>query len=119
MEDNRMNEKDINQSRRDAVRLLLGGIAAAPLLNLVSPTLARAGDLPHLSEDDTMAKALHYVNDAAKGNRADKGGTPAGQQYCHNCRFVQADAGDWRPCQLFPGKAVNANGWCMSWTAKS
>jgi hypothetical protein len=114
-----MDEKIINQSRRDAVRLLLGGIAASPLLNLVNATLARAEDLPHLSESDPTAKALQYVNDAAKGNRTDKGGTPAGEQYCHNCRFVQADAGDWRPCQLFPGKAVNANGWCMSWTAKS
>jgi hypothetical protein len=119
LEDNGMDEKIINQSRRDAVRLLLGGIAASPLLNLVNATLARAEDLPHLSESDPTAKALQYVNDAAKGNRTDKGGTPAGEQYCHNCRFVQADAGDWRPCQLFPGKAVNANGWCMSWTAKS
>jgi hypothetical protein len=119
MEDKGMNEKIINKSRRDAVRLLLGGIAACPLLNLVNTMVARAGDLPHLGEDDPMAKALHYVNDAAKGNRTDKGGTPAGDQYCHNCRFVQADAGDWRPCQLFPGKAVNANGWCTSWTAKS
>ena len=113
-----MEKRLINQGRRNAVRLLLGGLAASPLLNLVDATLVQAADLPHLSEDDPAAKALHYVNDAAKGNRTDKGGTPAAKQHCQNCRFVQADAGDWRPCQLFPGKAVNANGWCMSWTAK-
>ena len=79
MEDNGMDEKIINQSRRNAVRLLLGGIAASPLLNLASGALARAADLPHLSEDDPTAKALHYVNDAAKGNRTAKGGTPAGE----------------------------------------
>jgi High potential iron-sulfur protein len=118
MEANDMEKKLTNQSRRNAVRLLLGGIVASPLLNLVNATFVRAEDLPHLTEDDPTAKALHYVNDAVKGNRTDKGGTPAGEQYCHNCRFVQADAGDWRPCQLFPGKAVNANGWCLSWTAK-
>jgi hypothetical protein len=113
-----MEEKTVNQGRRHAVRLLLGTMAASPLLNLAGTTLARAGDLPHLGEDDPTAKALQYVHEAAKGNRADKGGTPAADQYCHNCRFIQAEAGDWRPCQLFPGKAVNANGWCMSWTAK-
>jgi hypothetical protein len=28
---------------------------------------------------------------------------------------VKSDSGEWRPCQIFPGKAVNANGWCSSW----
>jgi hypothetical protein len=44
---------------------------------------------------------------------------PAKDQFCHNCRFVQTNSGDWRPCQIFPGKVVNANGWCSSWMQRS
>ncbi|MGB5834261.1 MAG: high-potential iron-sulfur protein [Thiohalocapsa sp.] len=40
------------------------------------------------------------------------------EQNCINCLFTQADAGEWRPCQLFPGELVAANGWCSSWTLK-
>jgi len=34
---------------------------------------------------------------------------------CSNCMFFnEADHG----CQLFPGKAVEAAGWCQSWVQK-
>jgi hypothetical protein len=25
---------------------------------------------------------------------------------------------EWRPCNVFPGKLVNANGWCKVWAPK-
>ena len=62
---------ELNKSRRDAVKLMLAGLAAVPVLNLVGMTTAQAAE------------------------------------------------GEWRPCSLFPGKAVNANGWCASWTLKA
>ncbi len=111
---------ELNKSRRDAVKLMLAGLAAVPVLNLVGMTSAQAADLPHVDEaNDPTAKALKYVSDATKATRVDKAGTPAANQHCANCQFIQAAEGEWRPCSLFPGKAVNANGWCASWTLKA
>jgi hypothetical protein len=110
-----MNKPTIDTRRR---RMLLGAatvLASLPLTRLITDARAAAEALPHLAEDDPMAKALKYHNDATAAPRAEKSGVAAGEQFCHNCRFIQADSGDWRPCQIFPGKAVNANGWCTSW----
>jgi len=39
---------------------------------------------------------------------------------CSNCALIQGNDGDeWRPCQIFPGKLVNANGWCSVWAPKA
>jgi hypothetical protein len=109
----------MNKSRRDAVKLMLGGLATVPVLNLVGMTSAQASDLPHVDEAaDPTAMALQYKHDATQANRADKAGVPADEQTCANCQFIQADSGEWRPCQLFPGKAVNEAGWCASWNLK-
>jgi len=114
-----MSKVTVNTLRR---RLLLGSVAAiagAPLAKNMLISQAYAGDLPHLTMDDPTAKALKYHQDASKAPRVDKSGTPADQQFCHNCQLVKADSGQWRPCQIFPGKAVNENGWCASWTRKA
>jgi hypothetical protein len=26
---------------------------------------------------------------------------------------------EWHGCSLFPGKLINVNGWCASWTLKA
>ena len=34
--------------------------------------------------------------------------------------LIQGNDGDaWRPCQIFPGKAVAAAGWCSVWAPKT
>ena len=34
--------------------------------------------------------------------------------------LIQGNDGDaWRPCQIFPGKAVAAAGWCSVWAPKA
>ena len=53
-----MADSSIKKSRRDVVRLMLGGLASVPLVNLVGWAAAEAQDLPHLTEDDPTAKAL-------------------------------------------------------------
>ena len=111
--------KPTDDARR---RMLLGtvsALAALPLLGVMPDAFAAAETLPHLSEDDPMAKALKYHNDASTAPRTEKNGVAAQDQFCHNCRFVKSDTGEWRPCQIFPGKAVNANGWCSSWMPRS
>ena len=117
-----MSDKPMNKSRRDAVKMMMGGLAAVPLMNLVGMAAAQAEDLPHVDEaTDPTAIALKYKHDAAASERdaVARPGKPAAEQNCANCQFVQGDAGDWRPCQLFPGKAVAAAGWCASWTLKA
>ena len=80
---------------------------------------AQADDLPHLSEDDPMAKAMKYTNDASTVDAASRN-NPAADQSCANCALVQGVDGDaWRPCQIFPGKVVAAAGWCSVWAPKA
>lgn len=80
---------------------------------------AHAADLPHLTEDDPMGKAMKYTHDTSTvdaGSRTN----PAADQNCANCALIQgADGDEWRPCQIFPGKAVAANGWCSVWAPKA
>jgi hypothetical protein len=117
-----MSDKPICKSRRDAVKMMVGGFAAIPVINLVGLGTARASDLPHVDPaTDPIAQALNYVHDAATSDkRAANTGKdlPPAEQHCANCAFVQADSGEWRPCSLFPGKAVAENGWCTSWAVK-
>lgn len=79
----------------------------------------RADDLPQLSPDDPMATAMKYTHDASTVDPASRN-NPAAEQNCANCALVQGNDGDeWRPCQIFPGKVVAANGWCSVWAPKA
>lgn len=101
------------ESRRRFLKLAVGTAAAAALVSGL-PRVARADDLPHVSEADPTGKALGYVEDATatKDPKHKPGDT------CANCQFYTGAATGYGPCQLFPGKAVNAKGWCISHTAK-
>lgn len=80
---------------------------------------ARADDLPHLEESDPMASAMKYTHDAASVDPATRN-NPAADQDCANCALIQGGDGDaWRPCQIFPGKVVAADGWCSVWAPKA
>lgn len=77
-----------------------------------------AGEMPQVSLDDPTAQALGYKHDAANID-ASKYPQYATNQACVNCNLYQGAAGDeWGGCALFPGKAVNANGWCSGYTPK-
>ena len=80
---------------------------------------AVAQDMPKVSEDDPMAKGMRYTHDASTVDPSTRA-NPAPEQNCANCALVQGNDGDaWRPCQIFPGKLVNANGWCSVWAPKA
>lgn len=89
----------------------LGAVALASLL----PRRARAADLPHLTPDDPTAKALTYTEDAS----TTKAPTHVAGSACANCNFFQGGSAAYGPCQLFPGKAVNAKGWCAGYAKKA
>ncbi|HUB90378.1 MAG TPA: high-potential iron-sulfur protein [Dyella sp.] len=104
--------KATTESRRRFLQLVtvtIGGACVGGLSMLV-----RAGDLPHLTDADPTAKAMNYVEDASSSNNPlyRAGST------CANCQFYHGPDAGYGTCQLFPGKAVNAKGWCSSYTPK-
>jgi hypothetical protein len=103
-------------ARRQFIQL--SAVAAAGCL--VHPGReAQAQDLPQLAEDDPMAQAMKYTHDASTVDPSTRA-NPAADQNCANCALIQGNDGDeWRPCQIFPGKAVAAAGWCSVWAPKS
>ncbi|MDE2307451.1 MAG: high-potential iron-sulfur protein [Xanthomonadaceae bacterium] len=106
------NQKDI-ESRRRFLKVAAGTTVAVAVMGGV-PRFAEAADLPPLSESDPTAKALGYVEDASKTTNPKH---TAGAD-CANCQFYTGASTGRGPCRLFPGKSVNAKGWCISHTPK-
>jgi len=105
---------DIDKSGRRKFFMLAGsGIGAAALIAAL-PRHALAEDLPHQTLDDPTAKALNYTEDASKAPAPHVAG-----QACSNCNFFHGAASGYGPCDLFPGKAVNAKGWCSGYAKKA
>ncbi len=102
-------------NRRAVLRYFTFGVVAAiaGTASQLLPRSAHAGDLPHVAKDDPMAKSLKYSEDAAHSERK------TNDAFCHTCRFFKGADSGYGPCDLFPGKAVNANGWCSMWTKKA
>ena len=109
--------QEMDCSRR---RFFVGAGAAlgAAALASVLPRSARADDLPHLATTDPTAQALNYTEDASKVDKAKAAAYVAGSS-CANCNFFQGGSAAYGPCQLFPGKAVNAKGWCSGYAKKA
>lgn len=98
--------------RRGFGRACAGFATAA----LVAPVIARAADLPMVDEADAQAKALGYVADASKVDKAQFANYVDGSM-CSGCALYQG--GDTAgPCGLFPGRAVSAHGWCSAFAKK-
>ncbi|MCB1693080.1 MAG: high-potential iron-sulfur protein [Pseudomonadales bacterium] len=91
------------------------GLALIPLVNL--PVTARAAE--KVTEDDPTAMAMKYHHDATAAPRADKSGTAAADQFCHNCQFYTAADEGWGGCALFQNRLVAAEGWCIGWVPKA
>lgn len=108
---------DCRYNRRTVLKNALAGLAALPAAGLIREAAA-AESMPHLDEKDTLAVAMGYVHDAKK---VDPNKVP---QYkpgsvCANCLQIGGKEGEqWRPCNIFPGKLVNAQGWCKVWVPK-
>lgn len=101
---------DAGRRRFFAIAGGLGAAVAAAAL----PGFASAEDLPHQTTDDPTAKALNYTEDATSAPAPHQAG-----QACSNCNFFQGGAAAYGPCQIFPGKAVNAKGWCAGYAKKA
>jgi hypothetical protein len=100
------------ETRRHFLKMSL----AAAVLTLTGGMSRRlwASELPHLAENDGTAKMLGYVEDATKTKDAR---FKTGEK-CAGCELYTGEPSGFGACQLFPGKAVNADGWCSSYTPK-
>jgi hypothetical protein len=113
-------------SRREALKnlalgagtLLVARAAGAASTEPAKPPPA-TGPLPHLVPTDPLAVALSY-HESAKTVEVAKFPTYKPDQKCGTCLQLTGKVGDpWRPCNLFPGKLVNAEGWCKVWVKKA
>jgi len=103
-------------SRRQVLKgfALLAGAAGA----LRATPESRAAEAVHLSPTDPAAVALGYHENVKTVTPKDFPTFQPGQS-CATCLQLQGAAGEaWRPCALFPGKLVPAEGWCKVWVKK-
>lgn len=100
-------------ARRQFIQL--SAVAAAGCF--IRPGTPAAQEMEHLDPASPQAAALKYTHDASTVDPAARP-QPAPDQRCANCALVQAEEGEWRGCQIFPGKLVNENGWCSVWAPK-
>ena len=91
---------------------------AMPAAEEAAPAPAAAeAKLPLLSEDDPTAKSLGYFADASTVNAETYPRYEAGQA-CSNCALYMGGDAPKGPCSIFPGKAVQAAGWCSVYAPK-
>jgi hypothetical protein len=91
------------------------------LLSLAAPLRAgsaQAQPLPRLAEDDPLAQKLGYHHSSARVDRRKFANHRRGQD-CDDCVHYKGKPREpWGPCDLFPGKSVNAKGWCLEFALK-
>jgi hypothetical protein len=100
-------------------RSLMKKLAMAAAVTAVLPTRrSPAAEPPHLDVKDPAAVAVGYVEDARQVDPKKYPAYIKGSN-CENCLLLQGSTGShYRPCSLFPGKAVSISGWCSGWTAE-
>lgn len=108
---NRMMTNPISRRRLLFLTLFAGSALAGEAQPDAAP--------PKINEKDSMAAALGYVSDAKHVDTKASPTYKAGST-CSNCSWYQGKAGDpaGGPCTFFPGKNVDANGWCRMWNKK-
>lgn len=113
-----MQHVPISTKRRAALRAIAGAITGAAAFRLGWASTPKA--LPHLTDSNPAAASLEYTEDT---NRVDARKFPkhTPDQRCANCKYFDIAAiagGPYAPCRLYPGNAVNMNGWCAGYASK-
>jgi hypothetical protein len=128
-----MNAKsELKPGRRSFLALASHGALLLPLLGISAcgrseqgqvgggaQSGASDGGLPHLDQNDPSAKSLGYMAD---GSAVDSTKFPqhVSGQACWKCVLYTGEPkAQWGPCNAFPGKLVNAQGWCSAFSAKA
>jgi hypothetical protein len=112
-----MKQNRTNLNRRGFLKLGSLAVASAALATRAGASLAQG--MPRVDEKDAQAQALGYKHDASKVDKK-KFAKFDPSQTCANCQLYQGKPKDaWGPCLIFPGKDVNAKGWCSAWAKKA
>ncbi|GEA09817.1 high-potential iron-sulfur protein [Alteromonas sp. KUL49] len=84
-------------------------MSGATLIGLTCGSVALRSQAQELLQtSDPTAQALKYVP------KSEVAGS-----MCSNCMYIQGNEGDEnRPCAIFPGKLVAADGWCSAWVKR-
>lgn len=100
-----------HMGRRRFLRGAAAGVIAVPIVGLLGTRKALAEE--KLDPSNSQAQALDYTHDAseATGHSAYTEGA-----VCNNCSQWTGGDEQWGTCNLFPGKLVNADGWCTGWS---
>lgn len=107
---------EMKYPRRTVLKGALMGVATIPVGALLGREAVAA--TVKLDVNDPQAKALGYVEDATKVDAKANPNYKAGQN-CANCLQYTAKATDPQgPCNIFPGKLVEAKGWCKVWVKR-
>ena len=108
----------MKKERRSFLRTIPIALAvAAQSPELLAQAKAAAG--PKLEENDPQAKALGYVHDATKADKAKFANWKPGES-CSGCLQFKGKPNDaFGPCTIFGNKQVNAKGWCTAWQKKA
>jgi High potential iron-sulfur protein len=102
-------------TRRGVLRLIVGTVVCLATTRV--GTLS-AAELPHLTDANPAAASLEYTEDTGTVD-ARKFPKHTAEQRCGTCKFLQAGSdAQYAPCRLYPGNAVNVNGWCSGYAAK-
>jgi hypothetical protein len=105
-------------TRRQVLGATVLGLPAIPVVIETAMAQAKpaAGALPLLGPNEPAAKALGYIEDAAKVDKKANPNYKPGQ-ICGNClQWADKDRKvATAKCNLFPGKLVKNAGWCKVW----
>ena len=105
----------MSQSKLNRRTFLRRSVAASAVLPLGAIPISLIAQDNQVSEDDPAAAALGYKHDASTVDTAKYPQKQDGQ-HCANCKlYTGADGDEWGGCGIFPGKQVNAEGWCAAW----
>lgn len=105
---------EISSPKRRRFLKLAGGMVAG--VALAAGFIRRAAAmLPHLNAAaNAEAKSLHYTDNANKSTVHHPS-----MEHCMMCQHYKGHMGEaWGPCEVFPGYAVNAMGWCSAYKAR-
>jgi hypothetical protein len=113
-------EAAVKSERRSFLRtipIVLAVAAARSADVLAQAKPAAAG--PKLDEGDPQAKALGYVHDASKADKAKFANWKPGE-ICNGCLQFKGKPKDaFGPCTIFGNKQVAGKGWCTAWQKKA
>lgn len=97
--------------------ILLGALAKAQDPAAPAAPAAPGAGIP-LTEDDPVAMALGYKEDAAAVDASKYPQFKPGQ-HCEGCALYMGKPGEANgPCTVFQNKIVTAKGWCATYAPK-